>query len=102
MKLQSAVIVLSVLGLIACGGAASDESEVAQAVGDTMASFDESSQGGAFAMAPIFKVPRLMRPSFLDQAADLVISQAHAATCSATSFSACSSGVRTKTFDSCS
>lgn len=93
----------AVLALSACGRQR-DSEQIAQASGDVMASLDESTLDGQIATGgPYQSSPRLGRKSLLRSVGDLVISPAYAATCGILNrFTACSSGVRTKDFGSCS
>jgi hypothetical protein len=91
----------------ACGGstdAADPNAELANATGDATASLDEMATGGGFArlMIPKLQRPELMRQSLGHQVADFLLPSAEAAGCAQETFTACSSGVRTRTFDGCS
>jgi hypothetical protein len=89
---------LALLGLSACGRGLDDQEEYAQAVGDVMSSMDESSGAttGGFAY---LKVPRAFQERSLFSG--LLISEAQAASCTGQAFSACSSGIRTRSFGNC-
>ncbi|MFN7685352.1 MAG: hypothetical protein ACK5QT_08075 [Oligoflexia bacterium] len=98
MKNQSAILVLALVSLSACGRGLDDQEEYAQSVGDVMSSMDESSgqTGGGFAY---FRIPERLKPrsTFFD----VLMPDAYAASCTLQSFSACASGVRTRTFGGC-
>lgn len=93
--------VAAVLALSGCGAGVDEVEEVGHAAADVMASLDETGAGSAFALnvAPIER-PGLGR-STLDAVLDLALPDAFAAACWSERFSACSAGVRTKTFDAC-
>jgi hypothetical protein len=91
------------LCLTGCGGAqssAEDTQEVGHAAADVMASFDETSTGGGFAFSSPLDRPGLGKTT-LDRALDLVVSPAYAEACWLATFSSCSAGTRTRSFDHC-
>ncbi len=90
------------LALAACGSLYEDE--VGQATGDVMASFDDASQGGAFASLerPIFhRTDGFMKPGLLDRTLDFLVPSAYAAECTNLSFSSCANGVMSKSAADC-
>ena len=92
--------------LAACGGTdttSDPNAEMANATGDATASLDEMASGGGFArlMIPTMKRPEFMRESIGHDVAEFLLPSAEAAGCFQDSFTACSNGVRTRTFDGC-
>ncbi len=90
---------------LACGrGADEDAEEIGQLVGDVLSSFDEASQGGAFAALerPMRPTDSLFAPSWGDRIWSAVLPEAHAAACATVTFGACSGGQRKKDFGDCS
>jgi hypothetical protein len=83
-----------------------DESgQIGNAIGDSMASLDESASGGATtAMLPLpfRRVPAELRGTPWRRAWDAVVPSAYAASCATPTFSACNAGVRTKDYGDCS
>ncbi|MES1204426.1 MAG: hypothetical protein ABUS79_00690 [Pseudomonadota bacterium] len=83
------------------------EGQIASAVGEVMAGADESVQGGtATAMGAGVPVPTLRTPDELRgplwrRALGAIVPEAHAASCWPATLSACTGGVRTRTFESC-
>jgi hypothetical protein len=101
LRTLTCLVVSSSLTLAACGGGIEDSAEIAQVAGEAMASFDEASTGGGgFAM----RTPaRLQAPAY-ERVWNELLPEAHAAACYTrlvNPFSACTNGVRTRTFDSC-
>jgi hypothetical protein len=99
----AAVLVLVGAG---CGGRVDADDEVGQAVGDVMASFDEAGEGGGLALrGPGLRRDDLTRPGGWDRMLELAVPSAHAETASpcltTARLTACSSGVRTRSFDGC-
>jgi hypothetical protein len=97
------------MALTAAGGCrkmatGDDESgQIGNAIGDSMASLDESSSGGATtAMLPFRRVPAELKGSPWRRAWDAVVPSAYAASCWTPTFSACNAGVRTKDYGDCS
>jgi hypothetical protein len=85
---------------------ADDESgQIAAAVGEVMASLDESVAGSsATAMLPLNpmrRMPAELRGPLWRRAFDSVVPSAYAATCGGALFSPCTDGVRTMDFDAC-
>jgi hypothetical protein len=83
-----------------------DQDQIGAAVGEVMASIDESTKGsGATAYRPSFPVLRMpdeFRGPRWRAAFDWVAPVAYAATCVQSLFTTCSAGVRARTFDQCS
>jgi hypothetical protein len=79
--------------------------QIGAAVGEMMASLDESSQGSASAAwvpaLPLRQIPDELRAPAWRRAVDSVLPSAYAASCGESAFSACDGGVRTRTFDDC-
>lgn len=103
-------------GAVGCKKAASDtdQAQVGQAVGETMASADESFQGGTtMAMLPadrstapalplpMLRAPRELRGPAWRRALDALVPKAYAGACLLTDFSKCADGVRTRNFGNC-
>jgi hypothetical protein len=93
------------LGLeTACGGS-SNQGEMSQSVGDTMASFDETGQGAGFAHLdrPVLNNGgrAFLKKSAISEAMSWLMPQAYAAGCWSERFSTCSGGQRTRTFNGC-
>jgi hypothetical protein len=107
--MQSAVL-LSALALTTLGGCRKgtddEDGQIGAAVGEVMSGVDESTQGGTTtAMLPAFPLHRLpgeLRAPAWRRAVDSLLPSAYAAACGDTAFSACASGVRTRTFSDCS
>jgi hypothetical protein len=85
-----------------------DTDQIGAAVGEVMASLDESTQGAtatallpAAPTVPILRLPAPLRGPTWRRALDAVFPSAYAASCWTSGFSGCASGVRTKTFDAC-
>ncbi|MBM4377730.1 MAG: hypothetical protein FJ086_00250 [Deltaproteobacteria bacterium] len=75
--------------------------DVAQAVGELLASVDEASQGGGFA-GPWLRRPAAFEPAWHERLLQAAWPAAHAhATCAGLPFSACDGGVRERTLDGC-
>ena len=86
----------------------SDQGQIGAAVGDVMASADESANGGATtAMLPALPVPCCapaeLRPPLWRRTMDALtlIPPAYADSCLPVTYSACNAGVRTATFNGC-
>ena len=95
---------LAVLGGGACRKQSlADQDQIGAAVGEVMASADESTKGsGATAQLPILRMPEEMRGPLWRQVFDGVVRTAYAGSCVQSLFASCAAGVRTRTFDSCS
>ena len=84
-----------------------DQGQIGAAVGEVMASADESANGGsATAMLPalpVLRAPAELRPPLWRRAMDALtlIPPAYADSCLPVTYSACSAGVRTATFNGC-
>lgn len=82
-----------------------DQQQIGSAVGEAMASLDESSQGGTTtAMLPAFPIlrtPDQLRAPAWRRALDAVVPSAYGAACWPSTFSTCTAGVRVRQFDSC-
>jgi hypothetical protein len=83
-----------------------DNGQIGAAVGEVMASLDESTQGSPTAalvpILPAVRVPDALRGPAWRRALDAVFPSAEAAACADATFSACSNGMRTRAFSSCS
>ncbi len=85
----------------------SDQGQIGAAVGEVMASADESANGSAttamLPALPVLRAPDLLRPPLWRRAVDALtlIPSAHAASCLPVTYSACAAGVRTAAFDNC-
>lgn len=104
MSLRASLVLLAAACLTqGCGRGLEEVEEIAQNAGDALASFDEAAQGGAFAQRMFPLQPAHLRPGKLDEAWGWLLPQAHAAggSCWLETFSACSSGSRVRSFDSC-
>lgn len=80
------------------------DGQIASAVGEAMASMDESVQGGttmALLPVPVLRAPDEFRGPLWRRAVDAVLPSAHAAACWPSTFTACNAGVRTRQFESC-
>ena len=105
---RTGVVTAAALALLAlgCRKGLTDQGQIGAAVGEVMASADESASGGsATAMLPalpILRTPGELKGPLWRRALDAVIPSAYAADCYPFTYSACTSGVRTETFDSCS
>jgi hypothetical protein len=105
----SVVLAGAAAGTVGCRKADdSDQGQIGAAVGEVMASADESIQGGAATTmipvqprVPILRVPEQLRAPAWRRALEAVAPRAYAATCVATPFSSCANAVRTRAFDSC-
>lgn len=105
---RSAVLGLVVVTLApaGCRRKADDvEGQIAAAVGETMASLDESVQGGmATAMdlaPPVWRTPEGLRGPLWRRAVDWMVPPAYAASCWDARFTPCAGGLRTKAFETC-
>jgi hypothetical protein len=83
---------------------AADQAQIGHAIGEVMASADESSNGsGATAFIPLF--PTLRTPDELKtgfwRRAFRVVRSAYAGSCSQAAFAGCTAGVRARTFSNC-
>ena len=97
-------LTLSLL-LLLCAGCrplSQDElADVAQAVGELMASVDEAAQGGGFA-GLMLRRPAAFEPAWHERLLGSAWPSAEAhATCAGLPFSACDGGVRTRALDGC-
>jgi len=83
-----------------------DTDQIGAAVGEVMASLDESTQGttttALLPAVPILRLPEPLRGPAWRRALDAAFPSAYAASCWTSGFGACADGVRTKTFDACS
>lgn len=79
-----------------------DQDQIGAAAGEVMASFDEAAQGTtATASLPWQSTPECLTGNAWQRAVDWLMPSAHAASCWQSNFSACSAGVRTRSFGSC-
>ncbi len=85
----------------------SDQGQIGAAVGEVMASADESANGGSttamLPALPVLRAPAQLRPPLWRRAMDALtlIPPAYADSCLPVTYSACSAGVRTATFNGC-
>jgi hypothetical protein len=85
----------------------SDQGQIGAAVGEVMASADESANGGSstamLPALPVLRAPAELRPPLWRRALDglTLIPSAHAASCLPVTYSACTAGVRSATFNAC-
>ena len=85
----------------------SDQGQIGAAVGDVMASADESANGGAttgmLPSLPVLRAPAQLRPPLWRRTMDALtlIPPAYADSCLPVTYSSCSAGVRTATFNGC-
>ncbi len=103
MGVMSAVAVAAV-GSAGCRKESlSDQGQIGATVGEVMASANESASAGTStaALTPVFRTPDELRGPLWRRAAGALLPSASAAACYPFTFSACSSGVRTETFSSC-
>jgi hypothetical protein len=101
------VLVGASLAMLAAGAcrkqSLADQDQIGAAVGEVMASADESTKGsGATAQLPILRMPEEMRGPLWRQVFDGVVRTAYAGSCVQSPFASCVAGVRTRTFDTCS
>jgi hypothetical protein len=89
------------------GDGVADQGQIGAAVGEVMASADESAQSGSttamLPAAPVLRMPAELRPPAWRRVLDALapIAPARAASCLPITYSTCSAGVRTATFNSC-
>jgi hypothetical protein len=96
---QLALAVTAALAVGAClKQALDDQEQVGAASGEVMASLDESLDGRA---TTAFLTPAPLRGPLWRRALDALEPSAWAASCLASTFSPCATGVRTRTFDAC-
>jgi hypothetical protein len=93
-------------GLIACRKQGlADQDQIGAAVGEVMASVDESTKGsGATARLPLFpilRMPEELEGPMWRQIFDGVVRTAYAGSCAESQFASCAAGVRARTFDHC-
>jgi hypothetical protein len=110
-RVPTAIVALSALAVGLMAGCrkeptGSDDGQIGAAVGEMMASLDESAQGSVTAdllpLLPALRIPDALRGSLWHRAAETLFPSAEAATCGEAAFSACSAGMRTRSFSSCS
>jgi len=110
-RVPTAMLALSALAIGVMAGcrkepSGNDDGQIGAAVGEMMASLDESAQGNVTAdllpLLPALRIPDALRGSLWHRAALALFPSAEAATCGEAAFSACSAGIRTRTFSSCS
>jgi hypothetical protein len=85
-----------------------DQQQIGSAIGEAMASLDESTQGGAttamvpaLPIYPILRTPDQLTAPAWRRALNSVLPSAYGAACWPSTFAACTSGVRSRQFDSC-
>jgi len=108
---KTGILTAVALATLAAGcrnqGGVSDQGQIGAAVGEVMASADESANGGAttamLPALPVLRVPAELRPPVWRRAmgALTLIPPAYADSCLPVTYSACSAGVRTATFNGC-
>ena len=102
------LVAVATAGLIGCRRKdGEDIDQIGNAIGEVMASLDEAQGGTATAMRPglpMLRTPDELRGPMWRRALDTVLPSAYAASCfdGTVVYSACSNGVRTKTFGNCS
>jgi hypothetical protein len=80
-----------------------DQDQIGAAVGEVMASVDESTKGsGATARLPILRMPDELKAPVWRQVFDGVVRTAYAGSCLQSLFATCNAGVRARAFDHCS
>jgi len=100
--LALAITITAAAGCRKTAGGDDETGQIGNAVGDSMASLDESVSGGTTtAMLPFRRVPDELRGPLWRRAMDAVVPSAYAASCGSTAFSACNGGVRTRDFGNC-
>jgi hypothetical protein len=94
----------SPLGAAGCRkGTLADQEQIGAALGEVMASMDESTKGsGTIARLPILRMPDELRAPLWRQVYDGVVRTAYAGGCVQALFATCAGGVRTRTFNQCS
>src|SRR5215831_4056003 len=94
---------VSLLGVGGCRKMSlADQDQVGNAVGEVMASVDESTKGsGATARLPILRMPDDLKGPVWHRIFDGVVRTAYASSCLQSNFGACTAGARTRTFDNC-
>jgi hypothetical protein len=95
-------------GATAAGGcrqeSLADQGQIGAAVGEVMASADESTNGSgatAVVMPPLMRLPKGLEGPAWRRALDSVVPPAYAASCWLSTFTSCAAGVRTRAFDNC-
>jgi hypothetical protein len=79
-----------------------DQDQVGASVGEAMAGLDESLDGRTTtALLPMFNLPDQLKGPRWKRAIGWVLPRAYAGACWASTFSACSAGVRTRQYDAC-
>ena len=80
-----------------------DQDQIGAAVGEVMASVDESTKGsGATARLPILRMPDELKAPRWRQVFDGIVRTAYAGSCLQSLFAGCAGGVRARAFDHCS
>ena len=104
------VLTAAALSLLAAGckkEGLSDQGQIGASVGEVMASVDESASAGSttamLPAVPVLRAPDQLRPPLWRRAMDALTSipSAHAASCLPVTYSTCTAGVRTATFNGC-
>jgi len=79
-----------------------DQDQVGSSVGEAMAGLDESLDGRTTtALLPMFNLPDQLKGPRWKRAIGWALPRAYAGSCWASTFSACSAGVRTRQYDAC-
>jgi hypothetical protein len=104
---KAAVLALAAAAIApaACRKPSADDNngQIGAAVGEMMASLDETAQGSpTAALLPLLRVPDVLRGPAWRRALDAVLPSAEAAACGDAMFTSCSNGTRTRSFSSCS
>jgi hypothetical protein len=107
MGLNPMVLLGASMAMLAAGACRkqglTDQDQIGAAIGEVMASVDESTQGsGATARLPMLRMPDDLRGPIWRQVFDGVVRTAYAGTCVQSAFASCAAGIRTRTFDNCS
>ncbi len=100
------LVLLSGVSLLGVGGCSkmslADEDQIGDAVGELMASVDESTKGsGATARLPILRMPDELRARVWRRMYDGFSHTAYAASCVQSLFATCNAGVRARAFNQC-
>ncbi len=99
-------LVVATLAVAGCPKGEDDESgQIGAAVGEAMASLDESVAGSAttamMPINPLRRMPSQLRGPMWRRAFDNIVPSAYAASCWGATFSPCTAGVRTMDFAAC-
>lgn len=95
---------LAAAGAGGCRKGIDDQGQIGASVGEVLASAGEAAGGGTTTawVAPVFRVPELLRGPAWRRAVDALAPSAEAAACYPFTFSSCDGGgIRTETFSAC-